>query len=289
MKIHDINLHGYQDIFNQVITGNSVIQVVFSIGNYHKDIEILIDASNYSNKGVFVTYPKKQEGNLSFFEETIRVDFLGSTWLCCWKNKKESRVKILLGKEVYFSNPIWDYEYTEDCIAPRSNFYEKWDHHLWVYNQFEEDFKEETYKISELWLYPNDIIFIDRNKRNTWRFINLELEINQILERYIWNLRIWKKSILYIEIFSHEDDFFVDKINKIFGLFKEGTFFFYNTPFCLFKDLSEDFIKTHVLYNHHFRPILGKGWRTHTWCNWCMRNSLCNGVEQSSSFHVNPF
>ncbi|MFA6090203.1 MAG: hypothetical protein WC774_00290 [Candidatus Gracilibacteria bacterium] len=289
MKIYNIKLYGYQDIYNQVITGNSIVKVTFSLEDYYDNTEILIDASNYSNKKIYRVFSKEQEGNLAYFEEMIQVNFLGLNGLCCGKNSEDSRIKILMNGEKYLSNPIGDYLYTEDYVNPNSNFYLEGDHHLGVYNQFEKNFKEETRRISEMDSYPNDIVFIDRNERNIRMFINLELDINQILERYIGNLRIGKKSIFYIEIFSHQSGFFIDKINKLSNFLREGTFFFYNLPLCIFKNLGKDFIEKYILYNHHFKPVLRKKSGLNSGCDGCKYNTLCNGLECNSPFLVNPF
>jgi hypothetical protein len=76
MKIYNIKLYGYQDIYNQVITGNSIVKVTFSLEDYYDNTEILIDASNYSNKKIYRVFSKEQEGNLAYFEEMIQVNFL---------------------------------------------------------------------------------------------------------------------------------------------------------------------------------------------------------------------
>lgn len=247
MKIKKFRLRWYSDIYNQVIIWWSKIMLDIEIEKYNWE-KIILDISNYSR----IWYI---DITSSIFYKIIDVDFLWEKWLNCWKNDLKTRVSLKNRNTIYYSNTIWNYIYNQNFLLETSNFYEIWDHHLWVYNKFEIYYKQESEKISECKKYPNDIIFIDRGKKNLDNFIFLWLYFNEILKKYLTNLKNWKKSIIYIDIFSNEiNDNMLFNLKQILKFFRLETYYFYNVDYHYLKKL--DFNEKYYLYNYHFKPFI---------------------------------
>lgn len=246
MKINKFRLVWYSDIHEQVIIWWSKILVDIEIDNYDWT-EIILNISNYSR----VWYITIKEGYLS---KIINVDFLWVNWLYCWKNNLDSRVSININDKIYYSNPIWDYIYNENFLLEISSFYEKWDHHLWVYNKFINDYKKEVLCINEYVKYSNDIIFINRWRKFINRFIDINDNINSIIKKYLFNFKNKEVSIFYVDIFKTKiSEDILYNVSKIISLAVKWSYYIYNINYSYLKEYNFD--KDYYLYNYHFLPV----------------------------------
>lgn len=253
MKIKEFRLCWYSDIYNQVVVWWSQIIINLEILDYDWWI-IKLNASQYSkNQSLFLEFVRREK-NISFFSSIIKVDFLSEKWLNCWKNNPNSRVSILIDNRKYYSNTIWSYIYNDNFLSIESDFFNKWDHHLWVYNKYEEKYKDECINISWINEYSNDIIFVNRRKSLLSIFINLENDMDSILKEYLRNLKKGKKSIFYLDIFNAKlNEKVLWNIAKIISICKKGTYYIYNIEYSYLKKYN--FEKDFYLYNYHFKPV----------------------------------
>lgn len=245
MEIKTFRLVWYSNIREQVIVWWSKILVEIIISNYD-ETELILDISNYSKIWKFFIKSKK-------FLKIFDVDFLSEKWLNCWKNDLNSRIKLKNWNKIYYSNSIWNYIYNQDFLSKNSNFYNNWDHHLWVYNKFKFNLESSVKNISEIDKYPNDIIFINRSINNNNIFIPLSLKYNEIIIKYFVNINKWIKSIFYIDIFTiNIDKLILSNITNIIKFFNTWTYYFYNIEYNYLEKYNFD--KNFILYNYHFPP-----------------------------------
>ncbi len=246
MKIKHFKIIWYCNIFEQVIIWWSKLKIDVLIDDYDWT-ELVLDISNYSHKK-FISF------FCNNFSKIIEVNFLWYKGLSCGKKSLDSRIKLKNKWNIYYSNTIWNYIFNEDFVCINNYNFKNLDHHLWVYNKYENSLYEQVRGINKIKLYPNDIIFFDRNKWNLNNFINLWLNFNYIIKSYIINLKRWKKSIFYRNIFwKDSSDIVYENINRILKSFKYGTYFIYNVDLEYLDNYVFD--EKYYLYDYHFKPV----------------------------------
>lgn len=200
MKVVEFYLQWKDKIFDQVIVWWSIIEIKIIIQDYSWE-EVFLDISNYSKKWIYQIFPQETFDIDCTFVELIEVEFIWEDWILCKKDDLNSRVKIVVNWTSYFSNTIGSYEYRDNFLLKESNFYTKWDHHLWVYNKDCNNYKDKILEITEIDTHPNDIIFINRKYSYVKDiFINLEDDIKIIFYKYKINLLRKEKSIFFIDL-----------------------------------------------------------------------------------------
>jgi len=244
--------------------------------NKQKNVNIYksyIDVSSYSNKKIIFFNFKNIWNNKYFFDLTLDVDFLWMNGIEVWLNNKKSAIKLTIetniGNLYFYSNPIWNADYF--------SFSEK-DHHLWVYTKWIELNNNKLKEISKNDDFFNDIIFINRYIWNKY-FLDINLDFSSLLIEIIKRINNKDKFIIInnnLDYLYNISD--IEKvIKKIIVLNKYIKIYYYNFPFCVFKDCWEKVIKENVLYNSIFPIELGFSmfWK----CEGCKYKNICNNIN----------
>lgn len=267
----------WQEVNNyQIISWWDTIKIQISIycENLTSEDKFFLDISNFSKKWVRPIIWQKESKDIWYYEVSVWVEFLWFHGVELGIDNMLSRVSLLCfcwwKKYVFFSNPIWNASYETFCSE---------DHHLWVYTKGYAPNKKKLRELSKHLDYKHDIIFKNRFLGNT-HFIDVSEKKNIILSILLKKI---KENQAYVIIEYNIDtqeqwQFVRDTLLLILKFDRYIRIYFYNFPFCFFREYGKEFIEKYMLYNGIFR--IQNGFEYFGVCSSCSYRKLCNNISK---------